>query len=221
MENQAQEQAVVAEENTVSVTYDNTVDKVQTKFSFRKVKDENTGLETKRPTVELELPMISIEGIVAAFKAGGPQLDLILEACRAIQESRAREIVNEREDINAENFPYEELAWGKIATLPKAERRGGGIAKEVWEEFSKDYVSFMPSVTGKTVEQVANASKILLNKFQQVKTNKPVLKLLKEQLAIYANGSPQAEQFSECISFLTEKADTFLNMDDAALLANL
>lgn len=203
------------------VNYDNTVDKVAVKFNFRKVKDEATGLESKRATVELELPLMSVEGIVKVFEAGGKQLELLVEAVREVQISRAREIVSEKEDISAANFPYEAISWEAIANLPKAERRGGGIPKETWEEFSKDYIAVMPSVTGKTVEQISNAAKILLNKFQSVKTNKPVLKLLKDQIAIYANQSPNAEQYADCIAFLVDKADTFVSMDDAALLANL
>jgi len=210
---------------SVAANFDNTVDKVAVKFNFRKVvtKDEATGVEveTKRPTVELELPLITVEGLVKALEAGGKQLDLVLEAVRDVQINRARELVNEKEDISADNFPYAQLSWEAISNLPKAERRGGGIPKEQWEDFAKDYVAIMPGVTGKKPEQIANASKILLNKFQQVKTNKPVLALLKEQLGIYANSSPNAEQYSDCISFLVEKADTFLSMDDAQLLANL
>lgn len=209
----------------VVANFDNTIDKVDVKFSFRKVttKDEATGLETesKRPTVELSLPLLSIEGIVQALQAGGKQLDLIVEAVRQVQLDRARELVNENEAITAESFPYAELAWEKIANLPKAERRGGGIDKETWADFSKDYVAVMPSATGKTAEQVSNAAKILLNKFQSVKTNKPVLKLLKDQLGIYTNTSPNAEQYTDCINFLSEKADALLNQDEAALLAAL
>lgn len=205
----------------VQANFDNTVDKVAVKFNFRRVKDEATGLESKRPSVEIELPLLSVEGIIAAFQAGGKQLDLIVEAVRDVQIARARELINEKEDINAENFPYAELSWEVIANLPKAERRGGGIPKETWEEFAKDYIAVMPSATGKSLDQITNASKILLNKFQAVKTNKPVLKLLKDQIGIYANTSPNAEQYSDCISFLVEKADTFLNLDEAALLANL
>lgn len=78
----------------------------------------------------------------------------------------------------------------------------------------------MPSATGKSLDQITD-NEILLNKFQAVKTNKPVLKLLKDQIGIYANTSPNTEQYSDCISFLVEKADTFLNLDEAALLANL
>jgi len=209
----------------VAANFDNTIDKVAVKFNFRKIttKDEKTGLEveSKRPTVELELPLLTIEGIVKVMEVGGKQLDLLVEAVREVQISRAREIVSEQEDITAANFPYAQLGWEAIANLPKAERRGGGIPKETWEEFGKDYVAVMPAVTGKTVEQVANAAKILLNKFQLVKTNKPVLKLLKDQVALYANSSPNAEQYTECIAFLADKADTFINLDDAALLANL
>lgn len=208
-----------------NVNFDNTIDKVTVKFNFRKVvtKDEKSGVEveSKRPTVELDLPLMSVEGIVKEFNAGGKRLDLLIEAIRDYQINRAREIVNEREDINAANFPYEELSWEAIANLPKAERRGGGIAKETWEDFSKDYIAVMPGVTGKSIEQVTNAAKILLNKFQLVKTNKPVLKLLKDQVAMYANSSPNAEQFEDCIKFLAEKAETFINLDDKALLANL
>ena len=225
-QNQSQETAAETTTQAAPIAnFDNTVDKVTVKFNFRKVvtKDEVSGVEveSKRPTVELDLPLLSVEGIVKVFEAGGKQLDLLVEAVREVQISRARELVNEKEDITAANFPYDQLLWNSIANLPKAERRGGGIPKETWEEFSKDYVAVMPAVTGKSIEQVTNAAKILLNKFQLVKTNKPVLKLLKDQVALYANSSPNAEQYSDCIQFLVEKADTFINLDDAALLANL
>ena len=203
------------------VTFDNTVDRVPVKFNFRKVKDEATGIETKRPTLELELPLITVEGIVKEFEKGGKSLDYIVEVMRDAIIGRARELINDNESITQETFPFAELAWEKIANLPKAERRGGGIPKEMWEEFAKDYVAVMPGATGKTADQIANAAKILLNKFQSCKTNKPVLKLLKDQIGIYANTSGNAETFSDCIQFLVEKADTFLNMSDADLLANL
>lgn len=209
----------------VEATFDNTVDKVDVKFNFRKVAIEvdgkPTGEFTKRPTVELSLPLLSVEGVVAALKAGGKQLDLVVEAVRAYQLDRARDIVNDNESITQDNFPFAQLSWESIANLPKAERRGGGISKETWEDFSKDYVAVMPGATGKTVEQVTNAAKILTNKFQAVKNSKPHLKLLKDQLAIYASASANAEQFSDCLSFLVEKADALLALDEAAMLGNL
>jgi len=205
----------------IKANFDNKVDIKETKFFFRKVKDEATGLESKRPTVELSIPVPSVEGIIAIIEAGGKGLDLLLEACAEVVITQAREIVNADEKISQESLDLSKLSWEHIANLPKAERRGGGISKDVWEEFAKDYVAVMPQATGKSVEQVTNASKILLTKFSQVKTNKPVLDMLKGQLAIYLNASQQAETYAECVQFLTEKADTLLKMDDAALLANL
>ena len=206
---------------SIRANFNNKVDVREFKFHFKKIKDETTGLETKRPSVELSLPIPSVEGIIEILETGGKQLDLLIEAVSDVITNRARELVNEKEDISQETFPMDELAWEKIANLPKAERRGGGISKETWEEFSKDYIAVMPAVTGKTAEQVGNAAKILLNKFNAVKTNKPVLKLLKAQIGLYASNSPNAETYTDCISFLVDKADALINMDEAALLANL
>lgn len=207
----------------IKAKFDNMVDVKEIKFFFKTITTEVEGVEVKnkRPTVELQLPVPSIEGIVKIFNEGGKGLELLQEVVSQTIFDRARDLVNDREDINQENFPLDELTWEKIANLPKAERRGGGIDKETWEEFGKDYVSVMPGVTGKKQEAIANAVKLLLAKFNPVKTNKPVLKLLKEQLAMYTVHSPNAETYTDCIKFLTDKADALINMDDAALLANL
>ena len=62
--------------------------------------------------------------------------EIKVEVMRDAQISRARELINDNESVTQETFPYAELAWEKIANLPKAERRGGGIPKEQWEERS-------------------------------------------------------------------------------------
>jgi hypothetical protein len=85
----------------------------------------------------------------------------------------------------------------------------------------EDYVAVMPGATGKSVEAVTNAAKILGNRLSQVKTNEPVLKLLVSQLSIYAENSPNYQEYAEVVEFLLNKADTFLNLDEKELLANL
>lgn len=205
----------------VQAKFDNTVDVQEVNFSFRKVTDEKTGVESKRPTITLPVLKPSVEGLVAIFEAGGKGLELLLEAAADIVIGRARELINESEDMTAESFPYDKLTWEAIAALPKAERRGGGIPKETWEEFVKDYISVMPTLTGKSTDKVENAARNFSNKFAAVKTNKKVLGLLVDQLAIYTEGATNAEQFVECITFLTEKADKLVNMSEEDLLANL
>lgn len=205
----------------IQANFDNTVDVKEYKFHFKTVKDKDSGIETKRPTIELKLPVPSVEGIIKVLEAGGKQLELLQSAVADIIVAQARSILSDNEAMTADNFPLMQCTWEFISNMPEAEKRGRGIPKEVWEEFAADYIEVMPAITGKTSEQVALAAKLFLNKFQQVKTNKPVIGKLREQLAIYANNSKQAENYADCIKFLDDKANDLLEADESALLANL
>lgn len=213
-ENQAAVEAAAPKQ--IIPNFDQKVDLKEYKFHFKK--DE---LGNKRETIELKLPVPSVEGLVHILETGGKGLDLLLNAVGDVVASQARAILNEDATMTAAKFPIDQTIWQFIADMPEAEKRGRGIPKETWEEFAADYLAIMPGLTGKTEEQVNLAAKLFLNKFQSVKTNKPVIKKLKEQLAIYTNGSPQAESFYDCVKFLDEKADSLLQADEAAMLANL
>ena len=125
------------------------------KFYFRK--DE---LGNKRAQVELNLPTPSVEGIIAILEKGGKGLELLLDTVADVIGEQARGIVDENLTISQETFPLDRATWDFIANLEKAARRGGGIPKDTWEAFAKDYVEVMPSLTGKTAEQIGNAAKI-------------------------------------------------------------
>jgi len=206
---------------TINVNYDFSVVTKPVNFNFKKSTDKVTGIETIRNSVQLAMPYPSIEGIVHILEEGGKGLELLQEAVENVVNSAARELLYEDVTLNAATFPVEKLSWEFIANLPKAQRRGGGIPKETWEGFAQDYVEVMPELTGKTIEQVANAAKILASKLTQVRTNEPVLQLLVAQLALYAENSPNVEEYQECVAFLLQKADTFLNISEEELLANL
>lgn len=205
----------------ITVNYDSKVDIKPVQFNFKKTKDKDTGIETIRQAVQIPIPYPSVEGIVDILETGGLQLELLFEAIYKVVNDASRDFLYDDITLSAATFPLELVTWDAISKQPKAQRRGGGIAKEVWEAFAEDYVSIMPTITGKTVEQIANAAKILMGKLAQVKTNEPVLKLLVGQLAIYADSSPNVQEYQECVEFLLTKADTFLNVTDEQLLANL
>lgn len=207
--------------SNIKANYNFNVDVKPVLFRFKKQKDKDTGIETVREPVELAVPVPSVEGIIAILEAGGVQLDLLRDAVEGVVLQVSRDIISEDTSINAANFPVDKLSWEAIANMPKAQRRGGGIPKETWEAFAQDYIETMPGVTGKTVEQVTNAAKILQNKLTQVKTNEPVLRLLMEQLAIYAENSANIGEYQECVEFLANKADQLLNVTEEELLANL
>ncbi len=205
----------------IKVNHNFAVDVKAVKFNFKRQKDKDTGIETIREAVELAVPFPSVEGILAILEAGGTQLDLLQDAVEAVIVAVARDIIAEDTAINASNFPIDKITWEAIANMPKAQRRGGGIPKEVWEGFGQDYIEVMPEATGKSVEQITNASKILVGKLSNVRTNEPVLELLVTQLAIYADNSPNIEEYKECVEFLLNKADTFLNVSPEELLSAL
>lgn len=188
--------------------------------SFHFKKDKET--DTKRATVKLSLPFLTVDGIVDILESGDTkQIALLMSAANDVIVGQARAQVNDREDINQENFDFAKISWETIANLPPAERRGGGISKETWDEFGKDYAVVMAENADKDEEQIAKHLSILLSKMQKAKTNKPVLKAFNGFLAVYTEHTKNLEDFKECVEFLTGKIDAFLNMSDADLLANL
>lgn len=210
----------------IKANFDTLIDIVPIKFNFKKKDDteDESGVTipgTKRPTLELDLPVLSVEGIVSAMQRGGKELDLVREAVNDVIIARARQIINDDESVTTETFPYKDISWEAIANLPKAERRGGGISKETWAEFLADYIAIMPAAANKKVEAVGRAAKVFEKKFSDVKTDKKVLTLLREQLTIYINHSPRAEEFEECLKFLFNKANTLLSTESSSLLEAL
>lgn len=188
-------------------------------FTFKKSKDKE-GLESMREALNIPLPYPSVDGIVSIIDEGGLGYELLRQAIESIVKAEAREIIHSDVTLGAENFPYEKLTWAVIAAKPKAQR-GGGIPKEVWELFVKDYTAVMIEHSGKTVEAVTNAATLFKNKLGTVKTNKKALTLLVGQLTIYADKTTGLEAVEAVVEFLLEKAETYMNVTDEQLLAGL
>lgn len=202
----------------IKAKFNNKIDVTEVGFHFRKVTDPATRVETKRNSVILPLPVPSIEGIIDIIQSGGAGLTLLQEAVMAVLVEQAREYIDANEAVTSTNFPYDILSWDAIANLPKADRRGGGISKELWADFAKDYIAVMPALLNKSEETVTNASKIFLTKFSACKTNKQVLLKLKEYLAIYINNTTRGEEFAEPVDWLDKKIDVLLETGEQALL---
>lgn len=205
----------------IKANYNFNVDVKETKFNFKKSVDKDTGLETIRESVILALPYPSVQGLIDVIETGGKGLELLMDVMESAVNAASRDIILDDHGINAANFPVEKVSWEAIANMPKAQRNGGGIPKESWDAFAANYTTIMPEVTGKSLEAVARAAKILANKLVQVKTNIPVLNLLVEQLSIYAENSAEFEEHKDCVAFLLEKANTLVNVSPQELLEAL
>lgn len=184
--------------------------------------DELGKVLTKRPSIKLAIPMPTFDGLLEALSDPKMQ-QYILEILEETVVNAARvQVGDDLTPVNdQDHLDISKLTLSFLAAQPRSERRGGGIAKEVWDAFGKDYVEVMPAVSGKTAEQIGNAVKILMQKFQPAKSQKPVIAYLREQLAVWYENTRQQEEFAECYEFLDEKAKTLLAADETALLASL
>lgn len=205
-------------ETAVVANVDRTVNMAEMIFRFKKDK-----LGNKRSDIKLNVAVPSVDGIVDVLTRGdAKEVQLLLDAVYDVVRSAAAGIIGDDENVTADNFPYDKVTWAAIAAQPKEDRRSSTISDEAWTEFSKSYIGYMPGATGKTEEAVANATMVYRKKFAPWKSDKKTLTKLKEQLALYVEGCPDAEQHQEILDLLLRRVDVYLKSDDlVALAANL
>lgn len=202
-----------AQTTAVNPNFDKLVDMKEASYRFKKDKMGN-----QRATVKGSIPVPSVEGFVAILEAGGKQLELLQDAAYDVIRSVVGDVVGQNENLKSlDELDMTQFSWEKVANMPKEDRRSSSIPEETWKAFAEDYIRVMPAVTGKNVEAVTNATLVYLKKMAPVKTDKKVLNLLKQQLAIYVE-QPTAEQYSEVLDVLTRRIETYLAADDIALL---
>lgn len=207
----------MTETATITPNFDSTVDAKDFNFRFKKDK-----LGNQRPAVSLKAGVPSVEGIVKILETGGKGLELLQDAMYDVVRGALAAWVGDDEKASQETLDFSKFTWEAIANQPREDRRASSITPEQWSAFAADYQAVMPGITGKSAEQVANATVVFLKKFSIVKTNKPVIEALKTQLALYTDNSPNAEEHSEILELLVRKADTYLKSDDVeTLVANL
>lgn len=196
------------------------------KFSFRTVttKDEDLGeeIKTKRPTVALNLPIPTAAGLIRALHTE-KNVEYILQLVEDAIVSAARDQVSrENNPVNTqEELDLSKLTIDYLANEPASERKGRGIAKEVWADFAEDYINIMPALINRPKEKVENAAKMFLQKLQPVKGNKVILGALAGYLDTWASNTQNLDAFQECYKFLSDKLDTFLKVSEADMLASL
>lgn len=222
---------------------------VEMRFGFRTLTDEETGVKTKRPEVNAKVPVLNFDGVAqvltdyaqayqnaqanpedeaakVALQVAQKSYDLLMGAVQGVYESAIKDFLADNQNITTENFPYSQFTWEALANQPESERRGRGIAKEIWEDFLKSYINVMPGATGKDKKVVEKQAAILGQKLNPLKNHEDKEKILpkfKENLTVYMNvAGEDAEQFAGCVEFLTKKIDNLLTAEkNADLAANL
>jgi len=195
---------------------DKTVTASEMAFRFKKDK-----LGAKRADVKITASVPSVDGIVDILTRGDvKEVQLLLDACYDVVRTAAAGVIGDDENVTSDNFPYDKITWKAIANQPKEDRRSSAISDEAYAAFFADYIAVMPGLTGKSEEMVTNATLVYRKKFAPWKSDKKTIGKLKEQLGLYIEHSPNAEQHQEILDMLIRRADTYLAADDLVAVAS-
>lgn len=182
----------------------------------------------KRPNYEItDFPQLTVVGLVNAINTedNGKTLALIMETLQALQYDQGRNQINkaieENPDVDLSTFKLDlsKLLLEQIALIPR-EQRGGGIAKEIWESFGKDYTETMVAA-GSDPKKVEVTVMLFLKKLQPVKSNKAAVKRAGELLDTWYQATANKEEFQQCYDFMQTKVKELLETDETAMAENL
>lgn len=200
------------------------------KFNFKKriIKDDVTGQVigeiAKKPSIEVEIPCLTSEGIAEALAGGGKEAELIMEAVNFVFYQAARgqfdDVIARQtapdELVKATDLNFDNLQLTYLANLPPASRGGAAISEDEWNFFYADYLAVMMAATGKEEGRINNQI-TFFKKPTRAQNNAAVLAVLVDQLSIYIQKSAAIEDTAMAAERLLAK---FQNWIDVLAVAN-
>lgn len=171
----------------------------------------------KRPTVTVEGVLPTTEGLIQILQGDDEkQKELLHYLVGSAIQGHVRSFVEADEDFgqDAYNALLEggKVDFAALANLPKSERNT--LSKEQLEEFAKDYIQYMPEITGKEVKKVQAAAGLFVERYKRVAGDNAVLAVLQEQLGVFVENAPEevTSKHDRAIGYLAEKVEELLSV---------
>lgn len=182
---------------------------VELTFNFR-TKD---GL--KRPSVGIEAIVPTTAGLIEVLQSGDEKkVSLISDLVIGALQGHIRTFVEQEPDFSQETYNAL-LEAGRVdldalANLPKSERNT--LSKEQLEDFAKDYIQYMPEITGKDVKKVSAAAGLFVERYKRVAGDNSVLAVLQEQLVTFVEKAPEevTAKHERALGYLGDKVEELL-----------
>lgn len=187
---------------------------VENLFKFRKAKDKDTGVETTRANILLNVPVPSIEGIVAILENGDSrpkELELLLAAVHDVVINSIKDALADDPTLTADNFKLDQYTFESIANAPESERGGRGLDKELLAAFGADYIEVMPAASGKEVKVVEKQAAIMLQRFTPIRNHAQkdqIIAGFQNSLNIYVNATENLEDFAGVVDYLQKRLES-------------
>ena len=130
-------------------------------FFFRTKEEKNqlgVTVKSKRPTVELNVPVVTLIN-----EGNGTKIAGLLSVLEDVIYKQAKEQVDENEAIDQEKLDLAKLTLDYILTLPPSSRSSNAPSEEQWKAFELDYPAVMAAVQpDRTTEQISLARDLFL-----------------------------------------------------------
>ncbi len=189
---------------------------IEKDFAFRQNKDGY-----KRPTVSLQIQVPDLEGVAILLSSEDSKVqELVVGLVQDTLTGYVRKFVEDDADFDQAKFDAL-VAEGKIsieaiANLPRSERNT--IGKEDLEAFAKDYIQYMPAITGKDVKKVQMAAGLFIERFKRVAGDNQILAVLQEQLGQFAEGVTEEvlANHERVVVYLSSKLEELLSLEVTA-----
>lgn len=179
-----------------------------------------------RAPVSVTFPIPTWKGIQTFLNVDGEEgekrrafvLDLVHDMIEGAVHDQIYDDANPVDSQDQLNI--DQLSLEYLFNLPKTERTGRGIPKEIWDEWTKDYIETMVSLGNRAEQKIGNAAEALARKFNTVKTNKKLVEFLKSELNVWATQTQNLEEYQGIYELLKKRADDILTLDEASQMSN-
>ena len=180
-------------------------------FRFR-TKNKGTENEVTRSPISVKVPLPTKAGIIQALESGDEKLEnMLVYSAQEIVINYLKGFVDENLEFSQETADAlaEEgkLSLEAIANLPRSAR--SRLSKADIEEFCKDYIAYMPAISGKSEDQVKAAAKVYLDQFKDVAGDNKILSILAGQLELFMDKVDESvvEKHGRVLEHLVNKVD--------------
>ena len=169
-------------------------------------------VEVKRPTVKLNVPVITLDGVVDLLNAGdATKIAGLLSVLEDVIYKAAKEQVDEDENITQEKLDLSKLTLDFILSLPPSSRSSIAPSDEQWKLFEQDYPAVMAAVQpDRTAEQITTARDILMKKLTPVKDKPAIIKVLQGYVSLWFTSTSKQEELSTVFEYLNQRAENLL-----------
>lgn len=190
-------------------------------FYFKTKKGEENELgekqpDYKRPTVKLEVPVPTFDGLVASLNKdeSGKVASFLLSLIEQEIYLEARNQVNEKDPFEQKDLDLNALTLEALANRPASERKGSAISDELWKLFENDYITVMSSVASdKTEKQIKTAAELMVNKFSKIREKKNIIATLRSYLQQWYAATSLGEELSAVYDYLDDRAVRLINAE--------